>query len=53
MKDEFLKNGDYNVILVDWGHGSFLPYTQATANTRSVGAETARLVNAILVRTQH
>ncbi|KAK3090926.1 hypothetical protein FSP39_015779 [Pinctada imbricata] len=44
MKSEFLKNGDYNVILVDWGGGSSFPYTQATANTRLVGAEIAKLI---------
>ncbi|KAL5016127.1 hypothetical protein ScPMuIL_005716 [Solemya velum] len=44
MKDELLIHGDYNVILVDWGKGSKLPYTQATANTRVVGALTAKLI---------
>ncbi|KAH3782803.1 pancreatic triacylglycerol lipase-like [Dreissena polymorpha] len=45
MKDELLKNGDYNVVLVDWGGGSGIPYTQATANTRVVGAVLAKLLN--------
>lgn len=44
MKDELLTNGDYNVILVDWGGGSGIPYTQATANTRVVGAVIAKLI---------
>lgn len=44
MKNSLLKQGDYNVILVDWGGGSSLPYTQATANTRVVGALLAKLV---------
>ncbi|XP_059168292.1 inactive pancreatic lipase-related protein 1-like [Physella acuta] len=47
MKDELLKQGDYNVILVDWSGGNKLPYTQATANTRVVGAQIAQLINQI------
>lgn len=41
MKTAFLLVGDYNVIIVDWRGGNGLPYTQATANTRLVGAEIA------------
>ncbi|XP_059168296.1 inactive pancreatic lipase-related protein 1-like [Physella acuta] len=48
MKDELLKQGDYNVILVDWSGGNKLPYTQATANTRVVGAQIAQLINQII-----
>ncbi|XP_064624726.1 pancreatic triacylglycerol lipase-like isoform X2 [Lineus longissimus] len=44
IKDEYLKKDDYNVIVVDWGKGSMFPYTQATANTRLVGAEIAYLI---------
>ncbi|MCI3325438.1 hypothetical protein MQA28_25810, partial [Escherichia coli] len=44
MKDEFLRQGDYNVILVDWGEGSLALYGQATANTRVVGAMIAQLI---------
>lgn len=33
-----------NVIIVDWGHGSVPPYTQAAANTRVVGAQIAKLI---------
>ncbi|KAL3868059.1 hypothetical protein ACJMK2_040897 [Sinanodonta woodiana] len=47
MKNELLKAGDFNVILIDWGKGSGLPYTQATANTRVVGAETAKLITTL------
>ncbi|XP_059168285.1 inactive pancreatic lipase-related protein 1-like [Physella acuta] len=47
MKDELLKQGDYNVILVDWSGGNKPPYTQATANTRVVGAQIAQLINQI------
>jgi len=49
MKDELLTYGDYNVILVDWGSGSSIPYTQATANTRVVGAIVAKLVQQLQV----
>lgn len=34
-----------SVITVDWGSGSGFPYSQASANTRVVGAEIARLLN--------
>ncbi|WAR24199.1 LIPP-like protein [Mya arenaria] len=47
LMDELLKNGDYNVILLDWGGGSGIPYTQATANTRVVGAVLAKLIEAL------
>ncbi|XP_064487536.1 pancreatic triacylglycerol lipase-like [Ornithodoros turicata] len=47
MKDEFLKHGDYNVIVVDWRGGNGPPYTKATANTRVVGAELALLIKFI------
>lgn len=49
MKDELLKYGDYNVILVDWGDGSGIPYTQATANTRVVGAVISKLIHELQV----
>ncbi|XP_076346356.1 pancreatic triacylglycerol lipase-like [Tachypleus tridentatus] len=45
MKDEFLLSGDFNVIIVDWSGGNKLPYYQATANTRVVGAEIALLIS--------
>ncbi|GAB1606434.1 pancreatic triacylglycerol lipase-like, partial [Argonauta hians] len=44
MKDELLKYDDFNVFIVDWGSGSKPPYTQATGNTRLVGAEIAYLI---------
>lgn len=34
LKDEFLIHDNYNVFIVDWSKGNFLPYTQAAANTR-------------------
>nr|KAF7412973.1 hypothetical protein H0235_012824 [Vespula pensylvanica] len=44
MRNELLKHGDYNVIVVDWAGGSLPLYTQATANTRLVGLEIAHLI---------
>ena len=39
---------DANVILVDWANGSnIINYIQAVANSRLVGMETARLINAL------
>ena len=40
--------GDFNVITVDWHSGAVLPYEQATANTRVVGAQVAQLVNKLI-----
>ncbi|XP_033111044.1 inactive pancreatic lipase-related protein 1-like [Anneissia japonica] len=45
MMTEFINNGDYNVIRVDWGKGSTATYGQATANTRIVGAEISFLID--------
>ncbi|XP_054931339.1 pancreatic lipase-related protein 2-like isoform X2 [Dermacentor andersoni] len=44
MKNALLLAGDYNVITVDWRGGNGLPYAQATANTRLVGAEIAVMI---------
>ncbi|XP_041365322.1 inactive pancreatic lipase-related protein 1-like [Gigantopelta aegis] len=44
MKDELLKKGDFNVFIVDWGHGSKFPYSQATANTFLVAAGLSRFL---------
>ncbi|XP_043465079.1 pancreatic triacylglycerol lipase-like isoform X1 [Leptopilina heterotoma] len=49
MRNELLKHGDYNVIIVDWAGGSLPLYTQATANTRLVGLEIANLVKHLQV----
>ncbi|KAF6020902.1 hypothetical protein EB796_020817 [Bugula neritina] len=50
MNDELLKNGDFNVINVDWGgiRGSKTLYTQATANTRVVAAEIVYLIKSLV-----
>ena len=37
-----------NVIVVDWQRGAALPYGQATANTRVVGAQIAQLINVLM-----
>lgn len=52
MKDALLQHGDYNVIIVDWTGGNGLPYTQAVANSRVVGAEMALLVTKLQVTVQ-
>ncbi|XP_035226886.1 pancreatic lipase-related protein 2-like isoform X3 [Stegodyphus dumicola] len=44
---EFLNYNDTNVVIVDWSAGSQAPYIQAVANARVVGAEIARMVNAL------
>ncbi|XP_071118191.1 pancreatic lipase-related protein 2-like [Haliotis cracherodii] len=51
MKTELLKNAEMNVIIVDWGIGAALPYGQASANTRLVGAQVGQLMNYILNNT--
>jgi hypothetical protein len=50
IKDEFLKKGKYNIIIVDWSSGNEPPYGQATVNTRVVGAVTANLIKDLNVR---
>ncbi|KAG8186509.1 hypothetical protein JTE90_004838 [Oedothorax gibbosus] len=47
MMKEFLNQNDTNVVIVDWSRGSQSPYIQAVANARIVGAEIARMVNAL------
>ncbi|XP_046476732.1 inactive pancreatic lipase-related protein 1 isoform X1 [Neodiprion pinetum] len=43
MTKELLHREDCNVVVVNWLTGAGPPYTQAVANTRLVGAMTARL----------
>lgn len=50
MKDELLKNGDYNVVIVDWSYGNGPPYGQATSNTRIVGAQIGEVIKELIVR---
>lgn len=48
MKNEFMKKGYFNVILVDWGGGSkTINYDQASANTRVVGDQVGELIKAL------
>ena len=49
MTSVFLKQGDYNVVIVDWGSGSLGLYGQASANTRVVGAMIAQLITFLQV----
>ncbi|GFX15328.1 pancreatic lipase-related protein 2 [Trichonephila clavipes] len=51
MKDEFLILDDFNVIIVDWSFGNFIPYSKAAANTERVGEEISILL--ILLRDQY
>ncbi|KAG1653732.1 Pancreatic triacylglycerol lipase [Nymphon striatum] len=44
LAKEFLTYGDYNVIAVNWAGGSGPTYTEATANTRVVGAVIAQFI---------
>jgi pimeloyl-ACP methyl ester carboxylesterase len=48
MKDELLKAGDYNVIIVNWSAGNKPPYTRASANTRVVGAQLALVIQELI-----
>ncbi|KOC68546.1 Hepatic triacylglycerol lipase [Habropoda laboriosa] len=42
----YLKRGEYNLIMVNWGKLAALPwYVTAVRNTRTVGPQVARLVN--------
>ncbi|KAL3868057.1 hypothetical protein ACJMK2_040895 [Sinanodonta woodiana] len=47
MKNELLKAGDFNVILIDWANGANVSYNQATVNTRVVGAVIAKLITVL------
>ncbi|GFS42149.1 pancreatic triacylglycerol lipase [Nephila pilipes] len=51
MKDEFLLLDNFNVIIVDWSFGNFIPYSKAAANTERAGEEIAKLL--ILLRDQY
>ncbi|GIY41556.1 pancreatic lipase-related protein 3 [Caerostris darwini] len=48
MKDELLKRGDFNVIIVNWTDSNGRPYPQAVANGRVVGAQTAKLIELLM-----
>ncbi|KAF8788382.1 Pancreatic lipase-related protein 2 like protein [Argiope bruennichi] len=44
MKNEFLMLDSFNVIVVDWSFGNFIPYSKAAANTERVGEEISELL---------
>ncbi|KAF8786114.1 inactive pancreatic lipase-related protein 1-like [Argiope bruennichi] len=44
-KDALLKQGAHNVFVVDWSDYNGMPYEQAVANTRVIGAVIAKMVN--------
>ncbi|XP_054765927.2 pancreatic lipase-related protein 2-like [Lytechinus pictus] len=46
MRDALLDNYDVNVVMVDWSDGALKGYTQSRANTRVVGREIAKLIEA-------
>lgn len=48
MVKELLIREDCNVVVVNWMNGAGPPYTQAVANTRLVGAMTARLASQLI-----
>ena len=50
MKDALLDQEDCNAILVYWSRGALPPYSQATGNTRLVGAQTAELIKFLISR---
>ncbi|XP_014479346.1 PREDICTED: pancreatic triacylglycerol lipase-like [Dinoponera quadriceps] len=45
---ELLIREDCNIVVVNWMNGAEPPYTQAVANTRLVGAMTARLASQLI-----
>ena len=48
LKDARLEREDCNVILVDWSRRASFPYTQASGNTRLVGAQIATLIKFLI-----
>ena len=50
MATNLLQYGDYNVITVHWGGGSFVDYVQAAANIRLVALEIALLIRTLQVQ---
>ncbi|CAG2169921.1 unnamed protein product [Oppiella nova] len=44
MKDEYLANGEYNVIIVDWFAGNHGLYDQAARNTHVTGQVVANMI---------
>ncbi|OQV23159.1 putative Pancreatic triacylglycerol lipase [Hypsibius exemplaris] len=48
IASELLKEGDHNVIRLDWSEGNWFPYVQAAGNLRLVGAYAAKFVHHIV-----
>ncbi|XP_048582758.1 inactive pancreatic lipase-related protein 1 isoform X2 [Nematostella vectensis] len=44
IRHALIKQEDANVITTDWSRGATIPYEQATANTRMVGAQITELI---------
>lgn len=51
MAESLIRKERTNVFIVDWGHGSGWPYTQAAANTRVVAAEVAKMIEFLVKET--
>ncbi|GIY78533.1 pancreatic triacylglycerol lipase [Caerostris darwini] len=51
MRDALLRLDQFNVFIVDWTAHNGLPYAQAVANTRVVGAVVAKMVNFLINET--
>lgn len=50
LKDQLLKKGDFNVIIVDWSSGSSVSiYAQAAVNARVVGGAVDNLIRSLQV----
>lgn len=49
MTANWLKRGDYNVIITHWADGAFPSYLQAVGNIRVVGREVAHMINTFKV----
>eukprot|EP00057_Strongylocentrotus_purpuratus_P024474 XP_011678948.1 PREDICTED: pancreatic triacylglycerol lipase [Strongylocentrotus purpuratus] len=47
MRDALLDTYDINVVMVDWSDGAGMLYTTSRANTRVVGREIAKLIEAL------
>ncbi|XP_054722435.1 pancreatic lipase-related protein 2-like, partial [Uloborus diversus] len=47
-KDELLKRGSYNIILVDWSWGNGPNYTEAAENTKVIGRQLAFVIQKIM-----
>ena len=51
MRDDLLKQDDFNIIIVDWSNGAKSSYEQAVGNTRMLGAQIAELISFLVKNT--